>query len=368
MNNLIKIGDMYYSDIQISGRRIRRALSVNKREAGHMVADMKAMWRSGRWGEMPRRVSWTYFKTRIYESLEAEGMVEGTIYQYKIAFRRLEAALPISYLNDVTPERLDLARTRWDIATWAKESHVRFIKAAMRRAENWKLIGLQNWRVVKRLRPQHRKLYYDIDQLGSVIEKSPEPYSIAMRLMGRAGLRSGEVLHLTWGDCDFGAGIIRIRKKAGWQPKMKKERDVPMSDDVMAHLKSFCKGRYEPHDLILGGIRPMKHNKFWYHIKKHLRAVGLTGYPHAFRHTLASHLSQAGEDLKRVGDIMGHSDLATTAIYAHSNSDSMKKSIQKLPEICTGLVRGSTARGGKPKPANGVPLLSTKPVSTDSRG
>lgn len=326
------------------------------------------MRRSTKWGEIPQRVSWLYFKTRLFESLASEGVVERTIYQYELAFRRLEVEIPITYLEEISPERLDYARTQWSkkIKRWAAENHVRFIKAAMRRAEDWKFIKLQNWRIVRPLPRQHRKLYYDPSQLSEVISAAKEPWAIAMRLMGRAGLRAGEVLHLTWEDCDLKAETLHIRKKAGWQPKTKrqicKDRDIPISSDLLEHLKGFHKPYHALQDLILGGQTPIRHNKFWYEIKKCLRAVGLKGYPHAFRHTLASHLSQANENLKQIGEIMGHSDITTTAIYVHSDDETRRKTISKLPSLSTAFVRGSASSQGIRRHTSSQHLPSIKPI------
>lgn len=346
MNNLIKIGEKYYSDIQIDGRRIRRALSVNKRIAEEMVADMKAMRRAKKWGGIPNHVSWRFFKTRLYESLASEGISLDTIYEYKLAFKRYEDAIPIQYLEDLTAERLDYVRTKWGkkLGKWAIENHLRFIKAAMRRAENWKWVGMQNWRVIKPLPVVHRKVYYTAEQLAMAIEKSPEPYSLAMRIMGRAGLRVGEVTHLEWSDCDLDNGLLQIKKKDGWGPKAKrqvcKDRVVPMSDDLLAHLKDYYKAHGRPQGLILGGST----RKLWYEIKKALKVLGLPGFPHAFRHTLASHLHKARQDLKQIANVMGHSSITTTAIYTHTDQDDMKTTIKQLPELCTAFVRGSTSQ------------------------
>ena len=169
--------------------------------------------------------------------------------------------------------------------------------------------------------------------------------------MGRAGLRSSEVGYLTWADCDFGQRLIRVRKKNGWHPKAKKgickDRDIPMSEDLFLHLLKVCHDTHaRPQDYVLEGHKPTSYTKNWREVKKCLAASGLEGYPHAFRHTLASHLSQRGVGLTDTRDIMGHASVTTTQIYTHSSPESSREAIKKLPNLVAGLRQVSASLRG----------------------
>ena len=54
-------------------------------------------------------------------------------------------------------------------------------------------------------------------------------------------------------------------------------------------------------------------------------------YPHLFRHTYGSHLAMAGVDLPSIKELMGHSNISTTMIYAHLQPEHLKKAVNKLP-------------------------------------
>ncbi len=54
-------------------------------------------------------------------------------------------------------------------------------------------------------------------------------------------------------------------------------------------------------------------------------------HPHMLRHTYGSHLTMAGVDLPTIKELMGHSNISTTMIYAHLQPEHLKKAVIKLP-------------------------------------
>ena len=146
------------------------------------------------------------------------------------------------------------------------------------------------------------------------------------------GLRAGELVGLRRADVDLNLALLRVRGKGG------KERLVPFGDVAKGSIKKYlglldAAGKGDGVYLFpspRGRGRPVSRQLLWKNVKKCAALAGVPGVkPHLFRHTFATHLVQAGADIRTVQELLGHANITTTQIYAHLDTKSLKEFHEK---------------------------------------
>ncbi len=141
------------------------------------------------------------------------------------------------------------------------------------------------------------------------------------------GLRRGELFGLRWDHLDLGAR--RLTVVAG-NAKSRKARHVPLNDEAHAVLTEWKKtGKGSGLVFPGAGGAPLTNiNKSWAGLVDDAKLVDF--HFHDLRHHFASRLVQAGVDLYAVKELLGHSDFAMTARYAHLQPDHLAAAVAKL--------------------------------------
>jgi len=142
------------------------------------------------------------------------------------------------------------------------------------------------------------------------------------------GARVSEVTGLDVSSVDLDVGYARC------YGKRMKERIVPLNDLARDHLRHYLgdarpawKGAAEETALFLSirGKR-LTRTALWSLVKRYARKAGIRAnvYPHALRHSFATHLLEGGADLRTVQILLGHVNISTTEIYTHVSKDQLK--------------------------------------------
>ena len=137
-----------------------------------------------------------------------------------------------------------------------------------------------------------------------------------LTLLARLGLRSIEIARLQLDDLDWRAGDLLVRGKA------RRDDRLPIPADVGTALAEYLalRCRHESRFVFLtlrAPIRPIRADLVGDVVQRHCRQAGVPHVgPHRLRHTLASRMLARGAALADISQVLRHSDLATTAIYA----------------------------------------------------
>ncbi|MDZ7713733.1 MAG: tyrosine-type recombinase/integrase [Rhodovibrio sp.] len=157
---------------------------------------------------------------------------------------------------------------------------------------------------------------------------------VAVEILFATGMRVGELCGLDRRDVDLDAGTIYLRGKGD------RERAVFLPDaDVRQLLASYLElapalTHADP-DTTAVLLTPRGRPATTQHVRTHLRALGTRAgltrrlTPHMLRHTAATHLLEAGVDLRYVQRLLGHQSVATTQMYTAVTHASLKAMVSE---------------------------------------
>lgn len=146
------------------------------------------------------------------------------------------------------------------------------------------------------------------------------PYNLKHKamlcLIYSCGLRCGELLRLKIGEVDSKRGLLLIRQSKG-----RKDRVVPLSLRILDLLRDYYKA-YRPKVWLFEGQQkgqPYDERSLQNVLKQAVHKAGIVKPVslHWLRHSYATHLLEAGTDLRYIQELLGHSRSSTTEIYTH---------------------------------------------------
>src|SRR5215831_827225 len=134
------------------------------------------------------------------------------------------------------------------------------------------------------------------------------------------GMRRAELCRLRVNDIDSTRMMIRIQ-----QGKGRRDREVPLSPTLLATLRAYWCWMKPRTFLFPGTVKGCRAdvsitpNMVWLACREAAQAAGITKHlsPHTLRHSYASHLLEAGADLRTIQVLLGHSKLEHTLVYLH---------------------------------------------------
>lgn len=179
-------------------------------------------------------------------------------------------------------------------------------------------------------------IFLPVDEVFALVE-TPDISTIwgardraILEVLYSCGIRVSELVGLSDGDADFFLGILKVYGKGG------KERIVPIGAKALKALQEYLpqrdrvlarrnlKGSPSPFFINPRGGR-LTTRSVARILQKHILKCGLLRKisPHALRHSFATHLLDAGADLRSIQEMLGHVSLSTTQRYTHISMDKL---------------------------------------------
>lgn len=187
---------------------------------------------------------------------------------------------------------------------------------------------------------QQLPAHLTVDDMVRLLEAPPADTPTGLRdralleVTYSCGLRVSELVGLNWDDVDPHLEIVRVRGKG------RKERIVPIGARALAALAAYrdaiaalcTRGSPDPRAIFLNRSgRRLTVRSVARFVDRYVLESGISGKlgPHALRHSFATHLLDAGADLRAIQELLGHASLSTTQRYTHVSLDQLMKVYDK---------------------------------------
>jgi integrase len=165
----------------------------------------------------------------------------------------------------------------------------------------------------------------------AVLEDQPDYFRVMVKLALLTGMRRGELLKLTWPNVDLRRNQITVRAHTA---KAAKTRVIPLPASAVELLKAWKAEQtvtdMERHVFLNPNTRQplMGVKRRWTALTK---AAQIDDFRfHDCRHDYASRLVDAGVDLYRVKELLGHASIEQTQRYAHLSDDAKRAAVEVL--------------------------------------
>jgi integrase/recombinase XerD len=146
-------------------------------------------------------------------------------------------------------------------------------------------------------------------------------HKLIIKLLYSSGIRLQELIDLKRKDIDFERGVLNVVRGKG-----NKDRVTLISENLQLDLLKYYSNNIFKTEYVFEG-RNGKYTKK--SVQKVLdlagKKIGAKVTPHMLRHSFATHLLEAGTDIRHIQKLLGHSDLKTTEIYTHVSNKDLSK-------------------------------------------
>lgn len=241
--------------------------------------------------------------------------------------------------------------------------YVRTLKAAFNKAVDWNYVKENYFLKVKLPKKQQVNPAYisgtQLAEISGQIENETIRGLVVFAFY--TGMRLNEIVNLTWRNVNLSTRIITVGD-AEFTTKGRNQRYIPICEEVFEVL-ARSKGQEEKSNTprilrihpsqrgeIKSGFVFCKANGEAFTgdyvskiFKKACKAVGTDKsiHFHSLRHSFASNLVQKGVNLYTIKELLGHSSISTTEVYAHLNMDALKEAIRTF-DASSSLSTGSS--------------------------
>jgi integrase/recombinase XerD len=283
----------------------------------------------------------TALRKKMHQDLQLAGLSDGTQDVYLRAVRQLAVHF------DTPPDVLNEAQVR-DYLLHLKNDRM-YASSTLGIAYSaikffYSHTAPRDWPTLQRIRVQKEKKLPDvlsIDEVRQLLGAVRKPrYRTYFSTVYSLGLRRNEGLHLQVRDIDSARMLVHVHRGKG-----AKDRFVPLPARTLALLREYWVTHRNPVWLFpdigsdqrqaVSSDRPMSKDGVQHAMQRVVHQLGIRKAVsiHTLRHSYATHLLEAGVNLRLIQQYLGHSSLQTTMVYLHLTTVSQEQAVAVINKL-----------------------------------
>lgn len=352
-------GNVYYAAYtDKNGKRKQVSTGTTVfREAQKFFTDyLQSVWNKENEPKL-RVISLSQFREEYLLSRKGEQISAGQLKELRSSLTFLQRTTGDVPLQSITVKQCEDFITRgWKPEGWnslyTPKKHYQNLSHAFKTAVRWKYIRENPFAEIKKPKPiEQLPEYLSRKDTTKFYDSLPEDTSWQRRFKNiflldvNSGLRLGEIQNLERRDIYFEKRELYVRAKAGWTPKSRKPRVVPLSEDAVRALRSQITEKANSENEKVRSSPYIFPNPHGFPLSPRIietpfNAMARKLFPerpklhfHSLRHTYASFLCEQDVSLQEIQKILGHSTVRMTEVYARLRNNNFTNSLNALNSV-----------------------------------
>jgi len=331
--SIYKRGENWYIDFTFKSQRIRESIGPSRKGAEAVIAKRKAEIAENKYLDKrkdPEPIAFHNFGKEYLQWSKANKKPStsiGDLYTMKIFDEEFEG----KNIQEITTWQIEKwkSKAKEKIKVASVNRQLALLKHVFSKGVEWGKLKENPARSVKFFKGEVKRVRFLMPaEVQVVLSNCDDRIRPIVTVAVHTGMRRGEIFDLKKDQLNFEQGIITL-----FDTKNHERRDIPMNETVKGVLRGLMETEGE---YIFHGENVEKFSRTTLHGLFHetLKKSGIEDFRfHDLRHTFASNLVMAGEDLNTVAELLGHKGLEMTRRYAHLSPKFKKKAVDVLDKI-----------------------------------
>jgi len=327
---IYKRGKNWYIDFTFHGQRIREMIGPSRKGAEKVIAKRKAEIAESKFLDVRKDPSPIKFYDFVKEYLQwSKANKKPSSYQRDLcSMRALSKEFEKKNIQEITTWQIEKykAKRKEEVKPASVNREIALLKHMYTKGIEWGKVKESLAKKVKLLKGEVKRVRYLMpDQVQIFLSNCADHLRPLVTVAVHTGMRRGELLSLRWDQVNFEQGFITLL-----DTKNHERRDIPMNETVKTTLRAMDR----QDDYVFSGFYGRRFDRIKRSFHDALKKSEIEDFRlHDLRHTFASNLVMAGEDLNTVRELLGHKDLTMTLRYAHLAPGKKAKAVNTLDKI-----------------------------------